>query len=205
MDIKPIETSYRGYRFRSRLEARWAVFFDAMKIAWEYEREGVKVSSISENKEWLWLPDFYLPATKTHVEVKGDWNEVPLDYWSMIINSIDWGGPFADGAQSVLLLGGIPDPPIMYVSDRLPTFPLLRWNKGVGLYQSSFNAGGLLALDEHGDVEWFDSSWGDDEGFRNGVMREFRTATKWQADAAMEKAIRAARGARFEHGEQPCL
>ena len=27
--IKPIETNYKGYRFRSRLEARWAVFFDA--------------------------------------------------------------------------------------------------------------------------------------------------------------------------------
>ena len=27
--IRPIETEYRGYRFRSRFEARWAVFFDA--------------------------------------------------------------------------------------------------------------------------------------------------------------------------------
>ena len=27
-DIKAIETYYKGYRFRSRLEARWAVFFD---------------------------------------------------------------------------------------------------------------------------------------------------------------------------------
>jgi len=25
-DIKPIETIYNGYKFRSRLEARWAVF-----------------------------------------------------------------------------------------------------------------------------------------------------------------------------------
>ena len=29
---KAIETLYKGYRFRSRLEARWAVFFDASKI-----------------------------------------------------------------------------------------------------------------------------------------------------------------------------
>lgn len=27
--IKPIETRYKGCRFRSRPEARWAVFFDA--------------------------------------------------------------------------------------------------------------------------------------------------------------------------------
>lgn len=38
--IKAIETSYKGYRFRSRLEARWAVFFDALGIEWEYEKEG---------------------------------------------------------------------------------------------------------------------------------------------------------------------
>jgi hypothetical protein len=40
--IKPIETRYKGYRFRSRLEARWAVFFDTMEIPWEYEKEGFK-------------------------------------------------------------------------------------------------------------------------------------------------------------------
>ncbi|MCB6994492.1 hypothetical protein LI177_13475 [bacterium 210820-DFI.6.37] len=27
--LKAIQTEYKGYRFRSRLEARWAVFFDA--------------------------------------------------------------------------------------------------------------------------------------------------------------------------------
>ena len=32
-----IATTYRGVRFRSRLEARWAVFFDAMGWRWEYE------------------------------------------------------------------------------------------------------------------------------------------------------------------------
>lgn len=40
MNIKAIETVYRGYRFRSRLEARWAVFFDALGLEWEYEPEG---------------------------------------------------------------------------------------------------------------------------------------------------------------------
>ena len=30
MSLRPIETHYNGYRFRSRLEARWAVFFEAM-------------------------------------------------------------------------------------------------------------------------------------------------------------------------------
>ena len=38
--IKAIETQYKGYRFRSRLEARWAVFFDALQVRWDYELEG---------------------------------------------------------------------------------------------------------------------------------------------------------------------
>lgn len=47
---------YRGYKFRSRLEARWAVFFDALGIKWEYEPEGYHLS----NGE-MYLPDFFLP------------------------------------------------------------------------------------------------------------------------------------------------
>ena len=35
--VKP--TKYAGILFRSRLEARWAVFFDALGISWEYEPE----------------------------------------------------------------------------------------------------------------------------------------------------------------------
>ena len=34
-NIKPIETIYNGYRFRSRLEARWAVLFDALGVEME--------------------------------------------------------------------------------------------------------------------------------------------------------------------------
>ena len=38
--IKAIETFYKGYHFRSRLEARWAVFFETLGIPWKYEVEG---------------------------------------------------------------------------------------------------------------------------------------------------------------------
>jgi hypothetical protein len=65
MDIKPIETIYNGYRFRSRLEARWAVFFDALGIRYEYEPEGF----VLENGK-SYLPDFFLPELKTYVEIK---------------------------------------------------------------------------------------------------------------------------------------
>lgn len=65
-DIKPIETVYNGYRFRSRLEARWAVFFDSIGINWLYEPEGIQLPDGS-----YYLPDFYLPDCKQFFEVKG--------------------------------------------------------------------------------------------------------------------------------------
>lgn len=54
--IKAIETRYRGYHFRSRLEARWAVFFDALGVRWEYEKEGYELPI------GPYLPDFWLPC-----------------------------------------------------------------------------------------------------------------------------------------------
>ena len=42
-DIKAIETEYDGHRFRSRLEARWAVFFNAIGLTYEYEIEGFEM------------------------------------------------------------------------------------------------------------------------------------------------------------------
>lgn len=65
MDIKPIETYYNGYRFRSRLEARWAVFFDTIGIKYEYEPEGFDMDGIK------YLPDFYLPDAERWIEIKG--------------------------------------------------------------------------------------------------------------------------------------
>ena len=64
--IRPIETSYKGYRFRSRLEARYAVFMDAMKVKWQYEPEGFELPS------GKYLPDFFLPEVNggTWLEIK---------------------------------------------------------------------------------------------------------------------------------------
>lgn len=55
MGVKAIETEYAGYRFRSRLEARWAVFFDALGIEWEYEPQGYTLKDGTN-----YLPDFYI-------------------------------------------------------------------------------------------------------------------------------------------------
>lgn len=61
--IKAIDTFYKGYKFRSRLEARWAVFFDAMLFKWRYEPEGYILEDGTP-----YLPDFLL----THREIGGD-------------------------------------------------------------------------------------------------------------------------------------
>lgn len=66
--MKPIQTRYKGYHFRSRLEARWAVFFDSLDIPWEYEPEGYDLGAAG-----LYLPDFYLPTIGSNglwVEIK---------------------------------------------------------------------------------------------------------------------------------------
>jgi len=49
---RAIETVFRGYRFRSRLEAKWAVFFETLGLQWEYEPEGFDLDGV-----W-YLPDF---------------------------------------------------------------------------------------------------------------------------------------------------
>lgn len=52
--MKAIETRWKGWRFRSRTEARWAVFLEAAGIGFEYEPEGVLLPS------GPYLPDFRL-------------------------------------------------------------------------------------------------------------------------------------------------
>lgn len=64
--IQAIETSYSGFRFRSRIEARWAVFFNTLGIPFEYEKEGYVLPSGN------YLPDFWLPAQDCFVEIKGE-------------------------------------------------------------------------------------------------------------------------------------
>jgi hypothetical protein len=54
--IVALETPYKGCRFRSRLEARWAVFYDHAGIQWSYENDPVTVAG--EN----YLPDFKVTA-----------------------------------------------------------------------------------------------------------------------------------------------
>jgi hypothetical protein len=71
-EIKAIETHYDGYHFRSRLEARWAVFLNYIGVKYEYEKEGYKFTSEYHklNNRW-YLPDFWLPDFDCWLEIKG--------------------------------------------------------------------------------------------------------------------------------------
>ena len=64
-EIKPIETEYKGHRFRSRLEARWSVVFDSLNVQYEYEPEGFEMPDGTK-----YLPDFYFPSLDLFCEVK---------------------------------------------------------------------------------------------------------------------------------------
>lgn len=97
--VNAIRTRYNGYIFRSKLEACWAIFFDAAGIRYVYEQEGYE-------QEWSskkYLPDFYLPDLDFHVEVKP---ERP-GYEQEILRAKDfivWGGPI----KRLLILSDIP-------------------------------------------------------------------------------------------------
>ena len=65
MALTPIETVYNGYKFRSRLEARWALCLDALGVEYAYEPEGYYVGGTP------YLPDFWLPDYHCWFEVKG--------------------------------------------------------------------------------------------------------------------------------------
>lgn len=70
--IKAIETVYNGYRFRSRLEARWAVFFDALGVKYEYEAEGFEIGNGLRH-----LPDFSI-QNGVLIEIKPKDSFIPV-------------------------------------------------------------------------------------------------------------------------------
>ena len=59
-----IQTRYRGYKFRSRLEAKWCVLFEALGLEYEYEPEGYRVVGES------YLPDFRVLSWDAWIECK---------------------------------------------------------------------------------------------------------------------------------------
>lgn len=83
---RAIETNYAGYRFRSRMEARWAVAFDALGERWLYEPQGYEIVLVKTGEQRRYLPDFYLPERRLWVEVKGS-DEALRQDWPTLISA----------------------------------------------------------------------------------------------------------------------
>ena len=192
-EIKSIETKYNGYRFRSRLEARWAVFFDRIGIDYEYELEG-----ITKGNKSCWLPDFFLPniGTKgTYVEVKPFFPdyETLLKLESFALSGID-----------IFLISGTPGKHTFdLLSRRSMSDPLDRCEA----IRCSFEA---EHIDEysHDDLK---SALFDSWLYVTRCSFVFTMSSGWQLQSSfdgdwkprLDDAIRKSRQARFEFGEAP--
>lgn len=226
--IKAIETEYAGCRFRSRLEARWAVFFDVLGITWEYEPNAYHIGFGG----FSYLPDFWLPGTRTWVEVKGS-EEAALASSQKLMNAVDYGCGLPETENSretlrgLLILGPVP---------RVPSSPLrlghaiMQHRKGVWVGRWMFTASTPLVVDAgdgwYGDATW-GSGWDDpsnisctgtvpltecvdlrtypyDGRLPAAVRDQTREDAYWELIQPMDRktqdAYRAARSARFDHG-----
>ena len=226
--MKAIETIYKGYRFRSRLEARWAVGFDAMRIAWTYESEGYE-KQFSNGRMERYLPDFYLPETKTWVEVKGEMTPAEalrlaefLDYGCPLPHVDDSYDPPNEWPQScpgLLVLGDIPDPDCGLTLHRLVTHgKALHPGWAYFTPPGHGNVPGRLKRAPRDFLEGL--RWATAEprlnvshGFDGLCIDESEAVHLFSPRALslrtelcfpeVQSAYRAARSARFEHGETP--
>lgn len=207
MDLKPIETVYNGYRFRSRLEARWAVFFDTLGIKYEYEKEGYDLGV----NGW-YLPDFWLPEYKCWIEIKGEkpsldevLKVVELESKTGNVGILFWGLPGENlGKSTYIILQGSEGYVQANSSNVRFGFCNPGWCK---------NIEELMNSTEDNRVEPINSNIKIDMGGEDFVCNdEWSKSTnpyyfgKRKIDynhVSLIQAYRAAKSARFEHGEKP--
>jgi len=191
---QPIETLYKGYRFRSRLEARWAVFFDEMKIKYKYEHEGFDFGNTK------YLPDFYLPEQKLWLEIKPEEpSKEELNKARLLKSSVD------DGVEVGILYGDpwvTPDPDFSFRIDDTHYCLLLveSWmnDDDVNCLFSECRRCKRFLFHETITSHCEDSKYADGYVGYGCCDRMGLTYTD-----EFKKAYSAARQARFEHGENP--
>ena len=102
MQIQAKPTAYNGYLFRSKLEAKWAVFLDTLSIPYVYEPEAFICSDGSQ-----YTPDFYLPTCYLRDKSgKGVYLEIKPLYWQddrVYVDRIQ--SAFNDEVCAVLMTG----------------------------------------------------------------------------------------------------
>lgn len=195
MTIKAIETLYKGYRFRSRLEARWAVFFDALGVKWEYEKQGYALPS------GCYLPDFWLPDLNMWVEIK------PVSPTAEELSLCSELGHATDRAVSILV--GVPGEELMlvYCSDSTDGGGGTEWwDSETGWCNPaphwSFDQEGGFCIcsgNNHSSRSFTSPNW--DSWSRIFTVRE--CCHDRAAANRLYTAYTSARSVRFEHGETP--
>jgi len=81
--MKAINTHFDNLYFRSRLEARWAVYFKSLGIEYVYEMEGYNFDGFN------YLPDFYFPKYDFYGEVKHKhFGDVDAERWNSFVTNI---------------------------------------------------------------------------------------------------------------------
>jgi len=179
--IAAIQTSYKGCRFRSRLEARWAVFMDALDWEWDYEPQGFNLNGKP------YLPDFW-------VETIGYWIEVKPRCYPQ--SACDLLQELVEGTHKpALLLAGNPWPGRHITIVLRPGHPTDAWEWNS--YENGFCDcrkcdGGVWLFNEDGGATSIICSCDADRCKWPGLPDEI---------SPVHKAYVAARSARFEYGE----
>lgn len=180
--MKVIETFYNGYRFRSRLEARWAVFFNSLKIKYEYEPEGFVLAD-----GICYLPDFYLPQLGVYVEVKASFQMITEED----IIKIDSFSMQEDG--QLLLIVGSPESQTMYLLNRCNMFPISEVGCTYSDYSENLVEMYYMALGDAGCEIEFASNV-----YRGGWTLAFPSLRIDGDDCNYKQSLVEARQARFE-------
>jgi hypothetical protein len=192
--VKAIETVYNGYRFRSRLEARWAVFFDILGIEYQYEVEGYDIDGV-----W-YLPDFWLPGQQAWVEIKPMLSDYEsLDFSKPKALSIAQenfvyvyeGEPYPKRFSCWIFLGGnieISDYLIFKSLDFKPPefFRFMHEHCSQEFFNENFDNVDSMTAKSPMACKFFDNVGGNPEILKSYQMQ-------------LDKAYTAARQARFEH------
>lgn len=63
--MKSLEAVYKGYRFRSRAEARWFIFYSLAGVEATYESEAIDLGG------FVYIPDYWLDIFRAWAEIKG--------------------------------------------------------------------------------------------------------------------------------------
>lgn len=197
--VTALETTYAGCRFRSRLEARWAVFLDKLGIQWRYEPQGFELPSGE-----CYLPDFHLPDLDLWVEVKGDEREF-RQHGSRYAQAAA-----ALGGSGLMVLGPVPDlrfglpqhfvlTPHEHCCGRPVLCLHVAWSDMLrhpgGVREVGFPC---TELDTH-DLATLPALKGYNLG--RASYTDPGPVDNWPDLGVGESAYRAARSARFEHGE----